>query len=52
MPLFGSVLAILFLHEQFQFYHAIGIAMIAAGIIVASFNIKRRPQALSGRTIT
>ncbi len=32
MPLFGSILAVLFLHEQFQAYHAVGIAMIAAGI--------------------
>jgi drug/metabolite transporter (DMT)-like permease len=38
MPLFGSVLAVLFLHEQFQIYHAIGIALIAAGIALASFN--------------
>lgn len=37
MPLFGSILAVLFLHEQFETYHAIGIAMIAAGIILASF---------------
>jgi drug/metabolite transporter (DMT)-like permease len=36
MPLFGSVLAVVFLHEQFQAYHATGIAMIAAGILLAS----------------
>ena len=36
MPLFGSVLAVLFLHERFQLYHAAGIAMIAAGIVLAS----------------
>ena len=37
MPLFGSVLAVLFLHEQFQIYHAAGIGLIAAGIALASF---------------
>jgi len=41
MPLFGSVLAVLVLHEQFQVYHALGIALIAGGILLASF--KRRP---------
>jgi drug/metabolite transporter (DMT)-like permease len=42
MPLFGSILAVLFLHEQFRMYHAFGIAMIAAGILLASFNPGRR----------
>ena len=37
MPLFGSVLAVLFLHEQFQLYHAAGIAAIAVGIVLASY---------------
>lgn len=37
MPLFGSVLAVLFLHERFQIYHAAGICLIAAGILLASF---------------
>ncbi len=36
MPLFGSVLAVLILHERFQLYHAAGIALIAAGILLAS----------------
>ena len=36
MPLFGSILAVVFLHESFQIYHAFGIAMIAAGILLAS----------------
>jgi drug/metabolite transporter (DMT)-like permease len=39
MPLFGSVLAVLFLHERFQIYHIAGIAMIACGIGLASFGI-------------
>ena len=37
MPLFGSVLAVLFLHERFQVYHAVGIGLIAAGIVLSSF---------------
>ena len=36
MPLFGSILAVLFLHERFQIYHAAGIGLIAAGIALAS----------------
>jgi drug/metabolite transporter (DMT)-like permease len=42
MPLFGSVLAVLFLHERFQLYHAAGIAMIASGIVLASFKTRRQ----------
>jgi drug/metabolite transporter (DMT)-like permease len=36
MPPFGSILAVLFLHEAFQRYHAFGIAVVAAGILLAS----------------
>lgn len=46
MPLFGSVLAVLFLHETFQLYHAFGIALIAAGILLASFKPIRRHGAI------
>jgi drug/metabolite transporter (DMT)-like permease len=46
MPLFGSILAVLFLHERLQIYHAFGIAMIAAGIVLAS--IKGARQRLTG----
>jgi drug/metabolite transporter (DMT)-like permease len=42
MPLFGSVLAVLFLHERFQFFHVVGIGLIASGILLASFG---RPAA-------
>jgi drug/metabolite transporter (DMT)-like permease len=52
MPLFGSVLAVLFLHEVFQPYHAVGIALIAAGILLASFKSARRPQAVVRPTTT
>lgn len=41
MPLFGSVLAVLLLHERFQAYHAAGIGLIAAGILLAS--LRRLP---------
>jgi drug/metabolite transporter (DMT)-like permease len=36
MPVFGSILAVLFLGETFYLYHAVGIALIAAGILLAS----------------
>lgn len=42
MPLFGSVLAVIFLNEQFQLYHAAGFAFIAAGILLASLTPARR----------
>jgi drug/metabolite transporter (DMT)-like permease len=43
MPLFGSILAMLFLGETFYAYHAVGITMIGAGILLAS--IKATPAA-------
>jgi drug/metabolite transporter (DMT)-like permease len=46
MPLFGSVLAVLFLHEQFRMYHAFGIAMIGAGIVLASYKPTVRSRRL------
>jgi drug/metabolite transporter (DMT)-like permease len=36
MPVFGCVLAVLFLGEAFYIYHAVGIGLIAAGIVLAS----------------
>ncbi len=45
MPLFGTILAVLFLHEQLQTYHLAGIGLIAAGILVASAWARRaRPD--------
>lgn len=41
MPVFGSVLAVLFLGETFYIYHAVGIAMISAGILFASIKASR-----------
>lgn len=37
MPLFGSVLAVLFLGERFHTYHAAGIILIGTGILLASW---------------
>jgi drug/metabolite transporter (DMT)-like permease len=42
MPVFGGILAVLFLGEDFHLYHAIGIALIAAGIVLTS--LKRRAR--------
>jgi drug/metabolite transporter (DMT)-like permease len=36
MPVFGSILAVGFLGEQFHLYHAVGIVLIAGGIVLAS----------------
>jgi drug/metabolite transporter (DMT)-like permease len=41
MPLFGTVLAVLFLGERLHFYHLAGIAMIGAGILLASLTPRR-----------
>lgn len=42
MPLFGSILAVLFLHEQFRLFHAAGIGSIALGIVLATYRPARR----------
>ncbi len=46
MPIFGSVLAVLFLGETLYPYHAVGIVLIAAGIVLASIKpaSAMRPQ--------
>jgi drug/metabolite transporter (DMT)-like permease len=36
MPVFGTLMAIIFLHERFLWFHAIGIVLIAAGIYLAT----------------
>jgi drug/metabolite transporter (DMT)-like permease len=36
LPAFGTILAILFLGESFQVFHAAGIATILAGVVIAS----------------
>jgi drug/metabolite transporter (DMT)-like permease len=42
-PLFGSLLAVLFLGEHFYVYDAIGIVLIGAGILLASMRAASRP---------
>jgi len=44
-PAFGVVLAMLFLGERFQPYHAAGIALIAAGILLATLRPLGRKSA-------
>jgi drug/metabolite transporter (DMT)-like permease len=46
MPVFGSILAVVFLGETFYAYHAIGIAMIAGGIVLAS--VRSAPRVTAG----
>jgi len=48
MPVFGSVMAILFLGEVFHVFHAIGIALIATGIFLATAG--RKNPVAPGRT--
>ena len=43
MPVFGAFMALLFLGERFRTYHAVGISLIAAGILLASW--KTAPSA-------
>lgn len=45
LPLFGTGLAILFLDEAFQAFHALGFATILAGVVVAT----RRASAQNGK---
>src|SRR6185503_18435125 len=44
MPVFGSILAVLFLGEKFYLYHAVGIAMIGGGILLASIRSRTSPR--------
>lgn len=44
MPLFGSILAVLFLGESFRLYHAVGVGLIGAGILLASIRPVPVPQ--------
>jgi drug/metabolite transporter (DMT)-like permease len=49
MPVFGSLMAILFLGERFQFFHAAGLVLILVGIILATQT--REKQVAVGRSI-
>ncbi len=39
MPVFGSLMAMLFLGEQFRWFHAAGIMLILSGIVLATKTI-------------
>lgn len=45
MPVFGVALAVIFLGERIQIYHAFGIALIAAGLALASLRGNRAKSA-------
>jgi drug/metabolite transporter (DMT)-like permease len=47
LPVFGSILAIVFLGESFHLFHAGGIALIAAGIGLAALGRRRQPISAS-----
>jgi drug/metabolite transporter (DMT)-like permease len=36
MPVFGSVLGVVLLGERFALYHAVGMALIFAGVAIAT----------------
>jgi drug/metabolite transporter (DMT)-like permease len=42
LPVFGAALAVLFLGERIQIYHAFGVALIGAGIALASLHGDKR----------
>ena len=44
MPIFGAVLAVWLLGERFHLYHAIGIALIAAGIMTATLAVRAQAR--------
>ena len=41
MPVVGAVLAMVFLGERLQLYHLAGAALIGAGIVLATFRVRR-----------
>jgi drug/metabolite transporter (DMT)-like permease len=44
LPAFGTLMAILFLHESFRFFHAAGIATILAGVLIATRPARNLPR--------
>ncbi|KIZ33131.1 DMT family transporter, partial [Rhodopseudomonas palustris] len=44
IPVFGSAMAIVFLGERPHLYHAVGYALVLAGVIVAARKPKTQPQ--------
>jgi drug/metabolite transporter (DMT)-like permease len=37
LPAFGTLLAIIFLGEEFRLFHAVGVAVILAGVALATY---------------
>jgi drug/metabolite transporter (DMT)-like permease len=37
LPAFGTLLAIVFLREEFRAFHAVGVATILAGVLLATY---------------
>jgi drug/metabolite transporter (DMT)-like permease len=37
LPAFGTLLAIVFLREEFRTFHAVGVATILAGVLLATY---------------
>lgn len=44
MPLFGALLAVLLLGEQFEGYHTVAMVLILVGVAAAAFSSMRAPQ--------
>ena len=45
MPVFGAVLALVFLNERLHLYHAAGVLLIAGGLLLASLRRRARRRA-------
>ena len=45
MPIFGAILAVGLLGESFHLYHAVGLVLIAAGIVTATWAARRQLRA-------
>lgn len=46
IPIYGVLLAVTFLGERFQTYHAVGLVLVIAGVVIATdpFNRNREPK--------
>lgn len=44
MPVYGAVLAVIFLGEQFELFHAVGLALIVPGVAIASLRRRRHQE--------
>jgi drug/metabolite transporter (DMT)-like permease len=44
MPIFGSVMAVMFLGESFHVYHLVGVLLIGTGILLAQLKAQPGPS--------